>query len=77
MPHGPLGRRTAHVCIDMQAMFAERTDWHVPWMERVLPNVLRIAGVKTRQTIFTPSCLRPRQRMPAERGALIISVGVT
>ena len=23
----------------MQTMFADRTDWHVPWLERVLPRV--------------------------------------
>lgn len=34
-------------------MFAERTDWHVPWMERVLPRVLRIARSHAAATIFT------------------------
>ena len=28
---GPLGPNVLHLCIDMQTLFAERTDWHVPW----------------------------------------------
>jgi nicotinamidase-related amidase len=34
-------------------MFAERTDWHVPWMQRVLPIVQRLAQAKTERTVFT------------------------
>jgi nicotinamidase-related amidase len=37
----------------MQMVFAEKTDWHVPWMERVLPNVLRITSAKAEETVFT------------------------
>ena len=51
--YGPLGVRTVHLCVDMQTVFAERTDWHVPWMERVLPRVLRIARSHADKTIFT------------------------
>ena len=40
---GPLGPRAVHLCVDMQTLFAERTDWHVPWLERVLPAVTRLA----------------------------------
>jgi hypothetical protein len=36
---GPLTDRTAHICIDMQNVFAEETPWHTPWMARVLPGV--------------------------------------
>ncbi|HEY7581381.1 MAG TPA: isochorismatase family cysteine hydrolase [Acetobacteraceae bacterium] len=50
---GRLGETAAHLCIDMQTMFAERTDWHVPWMQRVLPAVQRLAHAKAEQTIFT------------------------
>jgi nicotinamidase-related amidase len=50
---GPLGPRTAHLCVDMQTIFAERTDWHLPWLERVLPTVLRIAEARPEETIFT------------------------
>jgi nicotinamidase-related amidase len=50
---GPLGKETLHLCIDMQTLFAERTDWHVPWLERVLPRVLRLAEVHAACTVFT------------------------
>jgi nicotinamidase-related amidase len=53
LSYGPLGPRTAHLCVDMQTLFAERTDWHLPWMERVLPAVARIAGAQPERTIFT------------------------
>lgn len=53
LPYGPLGEATAHLCIDMQTMFAERTDWHVPWLQRVLPRVTEIARAHAERTIFT------------------------
>ncbi|MBB4184598.1 cysteine hydrolase family protein [Sinorhizobium terangae] len=42
-----------HLCVDMQKMFAEDTPWHVPWMERVSPEVVEVAGRHSQQTIFT------------------------
>jgi nicotinamidase-related amidase len=53
LPYGALNEHTAHLCIDMQTMFAERTDWHLPWMERVMPVVLRIARAHPEQTVLT------------------------
>jgi nicotinamidase-related amidase len=53
LPHGPLGERTIHLCIDMQLLFAEDTPWHTPWMERVLPVVTRIVEAHPEQTVFT------------------------
>lgn len=53
LPHGPLSERTVHLCIDMQLLFAADTPWHTPWMERVLPVVVRIAEAHTAETIFT------------------------
>jgi nicotinamidase-related amidase len=50
---GPLTDTSLHICVDMQRLFAEDTDWHTPWMERVLPNVVRIVDVHPAQTIFT------------------------
>ena len=37
----------------MQRLFAEDTDWHTPWMARVLPNVRRIVEAHPARTIFT------------------------
>lgn len=50
---GPLGASTIHLCIDMQNVFAEQTDWHVPWMRRVLPVAERIGRAHPDKTIFT------------------------
>jgi len=50
---GPLGADAVHLCIDMQTLFAERTDWHVPWLERVLPTVIRLAEARPERTLFT------------------------
>ena len=57
---GPLGQCSVHVCIDMQTLFAERTDWHVPWLERVLPAVTRLAEASRERTVFT-AVRAPRQ----------------
>ena len=57
--HGPLGDSCAHLCVDMQNLFVN-TEWHTPWMERVLPVVERIARAKPDKTIFT-------RFIPAER----------
>jgi nicotinamidase-related amidase len=50
---GPLSAGTVHLCIDMQILFAERTDWHVPWLERVLPAMVRLAEARLQRTVFT------------------------
>jgi nicotinamidase-related amidase len=50
---GPLGGGWVHLSVDMQRMFAEPTEWHTPWMERVLPNVVAIAELNPARTIFT------------------------
>jgi nicotinamidase-related amidase len=50
---GPLTDTCLHVCVDMQRLFAEDTDWHTPWMDRVLPNVARIVAAHPAQTVFT------------------------
>lgn len=51
--YGPLSDRCAHLCVDMQRLFAERTDWHAPWMIRTLPVVERIATAHPERTVFT------------------------
>jgi hypothetical protein len=50
---GPLGGSWAHLCIDMQRMFAEPTDWYTPWLERVLPNVVSLVELDPARTVFT------------------------
>lgn len=53
LQHGPLGPRCVHLCIDMQNLFAWKTDWHTPWMDRVLPVVQGLAEARPERTIFT------------------------
>lgn len=57
---GPLGPGTLHLCVDMQMLFTNGTPWHTPWLERVLPVVLRIATARPDRTLFT-------RFIPAER----------
>jgi nicotinamidase-related amidase len=63
---GPLTDTSLHICVDMQRLFAEDTDWHTPWMERVLPNVARIVEAHPAQTIFTR--FRPAKEPEQGRG---------
>lgn len=48
-----LDRNWAHICVDMQRIFAEETDWHAQWLSRVLPVVSAIAERAPARTIFT------------------------
>ena len=48
-----LGAHAVHICVDMQRVFAEDTEWHTPWMARVLPNIRQIAEKHAEETIFT------------------------
>lgn len=48
-----LDRRWAHICVDMQSLFAEETDWHAPWLKRVLPAVEALVERSAERTIFT------------------------
>jgi nicotinamidase-related amidase len=53
LQNGPLTESCAHLCIDMQILFAAETDWHTPWMTRVLPVVERLVVARPDRTIFT------------------------
>ncbi len=50
---GELSSGLVHLCVDMQRIFAKGGIWQTPWMERVLPNVARIAGKHPDRTVFT------------------------
>jgi nicotinamidase-related amidase len=80
----PLDRSALHIAIDMQRLFAERTEWFMPWLDRVLPNVVAIAGRAPERPVpstrrFTP--LSPIRLAPALRrkgiGTLIVTGGET
>ena len=64
-----------HLCVDMQRMFAEGTEWNMPWLERVLPNIASITSAHPERTIFTRFI---RARDPAKGsvcGSTIMSGG--
>jgi nicotinamidase-related amidase len=50
---GPLTDRTAHLCVDMQLMFAPGGPWAASWSERILPSVAAIARHVPDRTVFT------------------------
>jgi nicotinamidase-related amidase len=53
LPFGPIGESTVHLCVDMQRMFAEKTEWHTPWLVRVLPRIVALCERHPERTIFT------------------------
>jgi nicotinamidase-related amidase len=59
-----LDRSAVHLVIDMQRLFAEPGPWFVPWMPKVLPNVVEIARRHPDRTVLT------RFIPPAEPGDL-------
>ena len=46
-------RDAAHICIDMQNIFAKGGVWETPWMERVLPTISDICARYRERTVFT------------------------
>jgi nicotinamidase-related amidase len=49
----PIGSNAIHVCVDMQRMYQEATPWALPWMPKVLPNIVRLCERHKSDTIFT------------------------
>ena len=50
---GAPGDSAVHICVDMQRMFSEGTEWKMPWLARVLPNVVTLTASHPDRTIFT------------------------
>jgi len=42
-----------HLCVDMQRMFVEDTEWKTPWAGRVLPAIERLCEDRAEHTCFT------------------------
>jgi len=51
--HDAIPETAVHLCVDMQRMFVEDTDWRTPWAERVLPVIVGLCEAKTERTCFT------------------------
>ena len=45
--------KAMHLCVDMQRLFADNSDWAIPWLPRILPNVLSVVRSIPERTIFT------------------------
>ncbi|MEX0810071.1 MAG: cysteine hydrolase [Dongiaceae bacterium] len=50
---GPLGPDTVHVCVDMQRLFGEETQWHTRDLAAILKNTARIVAHAPASTILT------------------------
>jgi nicotinamidase-related amidase len=50
---GPLTGSAIDLSVDMQRLFAEPTSWATPWMDRVLPSVVRLVEPRPERTVFT------------------------
>ena len=51
--YGALGASCVHICVDMQRLFAEPTEWQMPWMQKVLPTIVELVSAHPEQTVFT------------------------
>jgi nicotinamidase-related amidase len=49
----PPGPHAVHLCLDMQRLFGPEGPWRTPWMERVLPTIVKIVERAPARTIFT------------------------
>ncbi len=50
---GPLGRHMAHICVDMQRLFAEPGEWHTPALMGIAGAVARIAAHRPERALFS------------------------
>ncbi|CCV05737.1 Isochorismatase hydrolase [Mesorhizobium metallidurans STM 2683] len=42
-----------HICVDMQRLFAEPSQWATPWITRVLPRIENLVERRAARTVFT------------------------
>ena len=49
----PIGPDAVHVCVDIQRLFAEKTDWHTASIPAILPAIVRLTEHAPQRTIFT------------------------
>ncbi len=45
--------QSVHLCVDMQRLFGPGSPWAAPWIERILPTVLRLVNHSASRTVFT------------------------
>ena len=49
----PIGENFAHLCVDAQKMFLDATEWHNPWLAKVLPQIGLLAAHQPARSVFT------------------------
>lgn len=49
----PIGGNAVHICVDMQKMFRGGSPWALPWMDRVLPNIVALCSAHPSRVVFT------------------------
>ena len=59
--------KSVHLCVDMQRLFADPTDWHTPALTEILPQVRAIVAAAPARTVFTR--FRPPTGAAAAPGA--------
>jgi len=64
-----------HLCVDMQKLFAEPTEWKTLWMDRIRPRVHRLVSASPERTIFTRFVPANRPGEGWEPGAATMSAG--
>ncbi|SFF14308.1 cysteine hydrolase family protein [Nitrosomonas sp. Nm166] len=45
--------KSAHICVDMQKILAEPTEWSTPWAYKILPQIIALTEFDPEKTIFT------------------------
>ena len=48
-----LGPHWAHICVDMQLLFAPGEDWGLAWLPKVVPKIASLCAVDPSRTVFT------------------------
>src|SRR4051812_40977542 len=48
-----LGPHWAHICVDMQLLFAPGEDWGLAWLPKVVPRIASLCAVDPSRTVFT------------------------
>jgi nicotinamidase-related amidase len=49
----PIPRDALHVAVDVQRLFTEHSEWRVPSLPAILPNLLKLCRHRPQQTLFT------------------------
>lgn len=50
---GKITGEAVHLCVDMQRLFGPGSPWAAPWVQRILPPLVRLVEYSPARTIFT------------------------